>query len=920
MNKRLSFFYALAVAAAALHASLPETASAATYTIPVTNRAKTDLSGNVWKFDSSNTLTGAQAVGYNDGAWTTVTIPHTWNTHANKTFYTNCWYRTHFAGSPTDTSGGKRFYLFFEGAMAVANVYLNGTFLGQHKGGYTSFIYDARAARVDSDNVLAVEVNNDSNSGLPASQNGWMHFGGIHRKAWTLTTAKYVIDPTNFASPGVYISQKNVSAASAQVSIKTMLRNYDAAAQSFAVNNIVCDSSGTIVTALTDTVTVTANARDSVVTTGTVPNPALWSLGSPRFYTVFTELWVNGTLADMVPQRIGFRYYSLTNSSFTMNGVQNLLRGTDLHSESEYEGNAVDSPTVSSQFDAIQKLGMNYVRLVHYPHPVFTYNIADERGIGISTETGDWGSTTDVGSVARDSNVCEMVLQNFNHPCVLWWGSANEDSYVADINRWAADIKSLDSIKPVTFESDGTVPTSVNYVFYHIYPGWYSGTLQSFPGGDHWITESGAGGVITTHQSYTSLSYTVDTLEPEEYQSLVNEFQFQYIFNTDPTNVPLHSHWLQFDICDVKYKGLNSKGLETYAGFPKDCYYLWQAKAVPGVPLVYINGKHWYLRKTVRDVKVYSNRPAITLYVNGIAKGTADDGLYKQPSGAGGSVINNVFYFDTVLARGRNIVIANDGSGNADTAVLYYTGPGPVAPADSGAYITNLSSSNQKDSAWFIDIPVHAQWPVYYQCDGNADNTFDSIPAVLADARWIATKRQSATDSTTSLSFTINPALGKNATVYIQFTQQTSAPSWITSAGFTNTNITGWWRDNNMNRVHYQLYSNTYAPGATVGLGSSAIDYVVLIGVPQAAGIKRHPVLQSMPAAMNEGTFMAIGSRIVIPRSMVTRTMRVGVFDLSGRCVQETITSGNVIDLNKTAGAAGIGTAHILRVESVTGK
>ena len=93
----------------------------------------------------------------------------------------------------------------------------------------------------------------------------------------------------------------------------------------------------------------------------------------------------------MVPQRIGFRYYSLTNSSFTMNGVQNLLRGTDLHSESEYEGNAVDSPTVSSQFDAIQKVGMNYVRLVHYPHPVFTYNIADERGIGISTETGDWG-------------------------------------------------------------------------------------------------------------------------------------------------------------------------------------------------------------------------------------------------------------------------------------------------------------------------------------------------------------------------------------------------------------------------------------------------------------------------------------------------------------------------------------------------
>ena len=185
--------------------------------------------------------------------------------------------------------------------MAVANVYLNGTFLGQHKGGYTSFIYDARAARVDSDNVLAVEVNNDSNSGLPASQNGWMHFGGIHRKAWTLTTAKYVIDPTNFASPGVYISQKNVSAASAQVSIKTMLRNYDAAAQSFAVNNIVCDSSGTIVTALTDTVTVTANARDPSL------RPALYRTPHCGAWAALDSIRSSRNYGSTAPWRTWFR-------------------------------------------------------------------------------------------------------------------------------------------------------------------------------------------------------------------------------------------------------------------------------------------------------------------------------------------------------------------------------------------------------------------------------------------------------------------------------------------------------------------------------------------------------------------------------------------------------------------------------------
>ena len=884
----------------------------ATYTVPANGRVKTDLSGNVWKFDSSNTLSGAQTIGYNDAAWATVSIPHTWNTHANKTFYTNCWYRTHFTGTPNDTIGGKRFYLFFEGVMAIADVYLNGTRLGQHKGGYTAFIYDARTTRVDSDNVLAVKVDNDSNPGLPASQNGWMHFGGIHRKAWTLTTSKYAIDPTDFASPGVFISQKNVSAASAQVLIKTMLRNYDTVGQSYAVNNIICDSSGNIVLTLTDTVTVNANSKDSVVTTGTVPSPALWSLGNPHFYTVYTELWVNGVLMDMVPQRFGFRYYSLTTSSFTINGVQHFLRGTDLHSENEYEGNAVDSLTVSSQFNDIQKLGMNYVRLVHYPHPVFTYNIADERGIGVSTETGDWGGTsTNLGDAARDSNVFEMVLQNFNHPCILWWCAGNELSNLTNINRWAADIKSLDTIKPASFESDGTDPTSVNYVFWHTYTGWYGGTIQSFPSGYHWVTESGAGGVITTHQSYTAMTFKVDTLEPEEYQSLVNEFQFQYIFNTNPSFVPLHSHWLQFDICDVKYKGMNSKGLETYAGFPKDCYYLWQAKGMPNVPLVYINGKHWYLRKSVRDVKVYSNSPVITLYVNGTIKGTKNDGLYTQPSGAGGSVINNVFYFDTVLARGKNIVIAADGSGNADTAVLYYEGSGPSAPTDTSAYIANLSSSNAKDTAYFINIPVHAQWPVYYQCDGKANNTFDSIPTVLTNARWIATKRQSAVDSTTNLSFTIKSNLGQSANVYIMFTKQATVPSWITAAGFTNTNITGWWRDNNLNRVQYQLYSNTYAPGATVTLGSSAIDFVVLVSVPPVTGIETHAAEKSSLFSMRTCAFITIGSRIVIPQAMVSKAMKVEIFDLSGKCVFEFITGKNVIELPKI-GAAGA--AHIIRV------
>ena len=885
---------------------------AATYVLPTTDRAKTDLSGGTWKFITSNTLTGAEAPGYNDASWTTVTIPHTWNSHADETFYTNCWYRTHFTGSSSDTMGGKRFYLYFEAVMAVADVYLNGTLLGEHKGGYTAFIFDATTSRINGDNVLAVKVDNNDNPGLPAQQSGWMHFGGIHRKVWALITGKYNVDPTDYASPGVFITQSGVSAANANLSIKTMVRNYDAVSKTYTVKNIICDNAQTIVATLQNNVTVNANAGNGIVIPGTLANPILWSMGSPYLYNIYTEVWVDGVLRDMVAQRMGLRYYSLTANNFTINGVSKLIRGTDMHSESEYKGNAVDSATVSSQFDAIQKLGMNYVRLVHYPHPSFTYNIADERGLGVSTETGDWGSSTDIGSAARDSNVYEMVLQNFNHPSILWWCSANEDTYLADINRWTADIKSLDAVKPVSFESIGANPTTVDYVFWHTYAGWYGGTIQSFPNGYHWVTESGAGGVITSHQGYKLLVWTANTWEPEEYQSLVNEYKFQYIFNISPTSVPLYSHWVQFDICDTKYKGMNTKGLQTYAGFPKDCYYLWLAKAVPNVPLVYINGKHWYLRTSVRDVKVYANRPSITLYVNGTSKETRADGAYTHPSG--GSVINNVFFFDTVLSKGKNIVVAADGAGNADTAILYYTGTAPSAPADNSEYITNLASSNANDPAYFINIPLQAQWPVYYQCDGNADNTFDSIPGALTNARWIATKRQSDAASTANLSFTINTVPTAGADVFIMFTGQPSVPAWITAAGFTNTAITGMWRDNALNRVVYQLFKKTYTPGSTVSLGSSAIDFVVLVNPAGASGVRftEHGATLS-PASY---VFKAVGGRIFVPRAAGSGPWRrtIEIYDLTGRRIQKSTIDGAVIDLeNKAAAAGGV---HIVYVRS----
>jgi beta-galactosidase len=858
-------------------------------------RTWTDLSDQAWKFMGSNTLTGAEAIGFDDASWAAVKVPHTWNTKSDRTTYTNAWYRTHLKGSSADTAGGKRYYLHFEGANANADVYLNGTLLGKHQGGYTAFIFDATAVRRDGDNVLAVKVDNTNHPGLPSNGNGWVHYGGLFRRVRILTTDKYSIDPTDFASSGVYITQKGVSAAAAGLSIKTMLRNDAATAKTFALALAVRDSAGNIVTTLRDSLPVPAKSKSSLVIAGSLANPRLWSLDSPYLYRIDAELRVDGGVTDLVSQRTGFRSYQLTANSFTINGASKLLRGAGLHAENEASFLALDSLAIRGQFDVAQDMGMNFIRLVHYPHSEAAYTLADERGLAILTENGLYQNNVLVGSPERDDNTREMVMQNFNHPSILWWMAGNEDYVNGNISRLAAVIRAADSSRPVVYASSGQNPPGLDYIFQNQYQGWYTGAIKDFPSGRNWISESGAGGVIASHQGYKSLTFKVGAFEPEEYESLVLEHKFQYIFNDKPSDVPLYAHWLLFDISDSKYKGLNTKGMLTAAGYPKDCFYLWKAKARPTVPLIRINGKHWYLRADSRDVKVYSNRPTITLSVNGAVKGTKADGSYIHPSTGG--VINDVFFFDSVLVKGRNTVVALDGSGNADTAILYYTGIAPAAPADTSEQIANLTSGSAGNPAYFMNMPVQSQWPVYYQCDGNADNTFDTIPALLAGARWIATRRQSLDPA--KLSFTIKNAAG--AHVYVMLTRQTAAPAWIASAGFAPAGIAGKWRNNDMNLVDYEVYGKSFPAGASVEVGGTAIDFAVLVKAAGTTGTRTQAGGNPPSAGYH---FLSAGRRFVVPRIPGSPFREIAVYDLHGRCLKTSIMGDNedVFDAGEAAG------------------
>ena len=169
-------------------------------------------------------------------------------------------------------------------------------------------------------------------------------------------------------------------------------------------------------------------------------------------------------------------------------------------------------------------------------------------------------------------------------------------------------------------------------------------------------------------------------------------------------------------------------------------------------------------------------------------------------------------------------MVASDDAGNFDSATVYYKANGQVMPNEDGAKVINVASDNVP--AFFINVPLVDQRPFYRDFDASGDNSFDLVPSELTGpAGWIATKRQSDPAKTSSISFDLTA----DADVYIMFTRQPSVPPWITDAGFTDTGVTGRWRDNALHFAEYQLFKQSFAGGTHVDLGSSPIDFVIIV-------------------------------------------------------------------------------------------
>jgi beta-galactosidase len=619
---------------------------------PASARADTIIDDG-WRFFAGDAA-GAEAVDFDDAAWGAVTLPHTWNAldgedGGNDYRRGAGWYRRHLPGSAPAlaAAAGARVYLQLDGASMVADVWVNGVHLGQHRGGFATCRFDATGSiRLDGDNVIAVKTDNSAVPDVPPLSADFTFFGGLYRDVHLVVVDPLHVDLDDLGSPGVYLTPANVTADAADLSARVRVTNAGAAPETADVALDVVAADGALVARLTAAARVDAGATAEVVLTGTIATPHLWNgRGDPYLYTAYAVVararaFDAGAVTDVVAQPLGFRSFAVDAASgFSLNGRTLDLHGVNRHQDRLDMGWAITDREHDEDMALIVELGATAIRLAHYQHARHFYDLCDQRGLVVWAELPLVNSVTDSAAFTDDAEqqLRELVRQNYNHPSVFFWSLANEQADTAAANTLLDALQALahaeDPTRLTTLASDlgdaDPIGLHTDVVGFNKYYGWYTGTVAAFapwldgfhanyPARAVAVSEYGAGAGISLHAAApVIMDHT------EEYQSAFHETYWQAL--AARPFVWGKFVWNMFDFAsdgrnEGETPGRNDKGLVTYdRRTKKDAFYFYKA-SWSSEPFVYITSRRFNPRTTATiDVKVYSNVDTVALTVNGAA-------------------------------------------------------------------------------------------------------------------------------------------------------------------------------------------------------------------------------------------------------------------------------------------------------------
>ena len=335
-------------------------------------------------------------------------------------------------------------------------MFVNHQLAGRHQGGYTAFCFEVTdLVKLDTTNTLSVKVNNAYDATLMPLTGDFNHYGGLYRPVHLLIKPKTCISPLSDASPGVFIRQDTVSEAQAQITVTTLVSNA-ASAGAYTVRVQVQDTAGQTIANAEQPQAVGAGQTASVVNELTINQPHLWQgRTDPYLYQAVVTLENQaGQVLEESVQPLGLRYFRLdADRGFFLNGQYLDLHAVNRHQDRAEKGSAISKADMQEDVQIMLEMGVNAVRLAHYPHADYFYHLCDSAGIIVWTEIpwlgpGGYLAQSYIASAefhqTGKQQLTEMIRQRYNHPSIIFWGLYNEVK--SDWDDPYPYLKTLDSL------------------------------------------------------------------------------------------------------------------------------------------------------------------------------------------------------------------------------------------------------------------------------------------------------------------------------------------------------------------------------------------------------------------------------------------------------------------------------------------
>ena len=624
-----------------------------------------------------------------------VALPHTWNAFDGQDGGNDYWrgIGTYEIDLPNPTAGKKQ-YIELQGANHVATVYCNGRELGTHKGGFSTFRYDLTPAMKPEGNVLTVVVSNAKSDIYPQNAD-FTFYGGLYRDVNYIEVSEAHFDLLKHGTSAVFVTP--------HCSGKTRVDLFPVNAEGCTLNVELKDAEGNVVGA------GSTEACEHAHIIIDIKNPHLWNgMADPYCYSASASLVKDGQTLDTVAVTYGYRSFHVdAGTGFYLNGKHIALHGVSRHQDRLDKGWAVSKADHEEDCALIKELGANTIRLAHYQHDQYFYDLCDKTGFVLWAEI-PFISQFNPSKEAYEntiSQMTELVAQNYNHPAIFFWGISNEiliGSDREDLRKNLRDLhklaKSMDPSRLTTMAQVTMTPmdSEHNYITdvisYNHYFGWYVGDVEdNGPWLDRFhalnpdiplgVSEYGAENILKWH-----------TTEPDnhDYTEEYANYYHQEMLKTFAARPYLWSthQWNCFDFAaDARneggVQGRNNKGLITYdRKTKKDAFYVYKAWWNPE-PMVWVSGGRFVNRAPgERNVIIYTNCDEVTLVLNG-----ADVETKK-------AVDHMVTFENVALKDGENTVSAYAGDVKGNEITLC-----GVAEHD---YRYDLPEGNQ-GANWFDD-------------------------------------------------------------------------------------------------------------------------------------------------------------------------------------------------------------------------